>query len=127
MLIFSASQAFAFAENGSASPVRSRCGTGERPPVWGLPFFVRKLRTEAVASLGLHPPGACTNPRARWVRLAQPSRPGRPSTRHRPAALPPGLLALVERLRGAGRSRNLPLDCISKPASLPVCLAFARR
>ena len=45
VLIFSASLAFAFAENGSASPVRSRCGTGERPPVWGLPFFVRKLRT----------------------------------------------------------------------------------
>lgn len=42
---FSASRAFAFAENGSASPVRSRCGTGECPPVWGLPFFVRKLRT----------------------------------------------------------------------------------
>ncbi|CAI9164743.1 unnamed protein product [Rangifer tarandus platyrhynchus] len=42
---FSGSRAFAFAENGSASLVRSRCGTGERPPVSGLPFMVRKRRT----------------------------------------------------------------------------------
>ena len=42
---FSASGAFAFAEDGVRSPVRSRTGTGERPPVCRLRFFVSWLET----------------------------------------------------------------------------------
>lgn len=66
-----------------------------------------------MASLGPHPPGFYTNPRARWVRLAQPSRRGRPSARHcracaERASSASALLALGERrLWGVGRSLEL--------------------
>lgn len=59
---FSASGAFAFAEDGVRSPVRSRTGTGERPPVWRLHFFVSWLGTDrlgfyATTLLGPGPTG----------------------------------------------------------------------